>query len=57
MMGQRIHTTKYHPIVDTMTDENLAGFLRSIKESVDKKVDSLPSHQDFLNRYCKSSPI
>lgn len=54
MMGQGLNAESYHPIVDMMDDEELKTFLESIRKSVKKKVDSLPSHHDFIQHFCKS---
>lgn len=57
MLGQGVMPVTYHPIVDMMTDENLKNFLGSIKHSVNKKVAGIPSHQEFIRRYCKAAPM
>ncbi len=57
MLGQGIVPTDYHPIVDMMTDKNLKNFLGSIRHDVDKKVAMIPSHQEFINNYCKAAKL
>jgi tryptophan halogenase len=57
MLGQGLLPKQYHPIVNMMTDEELKGFLASIKGSVDNLVDQLPTHQQFIDSYCKAPPI
>jgi tryptophan halogenase len=54
MMGQGLEAESYHPIVDMMDDKELEEFLEGIRLSVKKKVDALPMHNDFIQRYCKS---
>ncbi len=54
MMGQGLEAESYHPIVDMMDDNELQAFLEGIHMSVRKKVDALPTHNDFIQRYCKS---
>ena len=54
MMGQGLEAESYHPIVDMMNDKELEEFLEGIRLSVKKKVDALPMHNDFIQRYCKS---
>jgi len=54
MLGQGLVPQNYHPIVDSMSDDELKRFLESIKNHVAKKADSLPSHIDFINHYCKA---
>ena len=54
MLGQGLMPEQYHPIVNMMSDEELKGFLNGIKASVDKMVEQLPTHQQFINSYCKA---
>jgi tryptophan halogenase len=57
MLGQGIVPDEFHPIVNMMTDKELKTFLDSIKDSVNNLVDQLPSHQQFIDRYCKAAQI
>lgn len=54
MIGQGLVPKKHHPLADEMPTDALAGFLDDIETSIRKKVNALPSHQEYLNRYCKS---
>jgi tryptophan halogenase len=54
MFGQRLMPKFYHPIVDMMEDRHLNEFLKSIKTKVDATVGAMPSHQEFIDRYCKA---
>lgn len=54
MLGQRLMPEHYHPIVDLMSKNDLSGFLHKIKMSVSANVESMPSHQEFINQYCKA---
>ncbi|BFM12288.1 tryptophan 7-halogenase [Simiduia litorea] len=54
MMGQGLMPEQYHPIVNMMSDAELKDFLTGIRQSVDKSVKQLPSHQKFIQHYCKS---
>ncbi|WP_185231777.1 tryptophan halogenase family protein [Teredinibacter franksiae] len=53
MMGQGLMPKHYHQLAATMTDSELGRFLDGIKASVDGQVEKLPSHQDFVNQYCR----
>jgi len=57
MLGQGLLPENYHPIVNMMTDEELKSFLMTIKNSVNNLVDQLPSHQQFIDSYCKAPQI
>ncbi|HEY8942068.1 MAG TPA: tryptophan halogenase family protein [Cellvibrio sp.] len=56
MMGQGIMPTAYHPVVDMMEEKELRGFLAFLKDDVHKKVSAMPSHQEFINKFCKARP-
>lgn len=53
MMGQGIIPEKYHPIVDLMDRDELSRFLESLRTNVEKKVAMMPTHQQFIDTYCK----
>lgn len=57
MMGQGLFPEQYHPIVDLMGDEELAGFLEGIRQQVKKRVDNFPAHTDFITHYCPSAIV
>ena len=57
MLGQGLLPEQYHPIVNMMSDDELKGFLTNIKATVDKMVDQLPTHQQFINSYCKAQAM
>jgi tryptophan halogenase len=57
MLGQGLMPEQYHPIVNMMGDKELENFLNGIKGSVNNLVDQLPSHQQFIDKYCKASPM
>ncbi|MCY7294043.1 tryptophan halogenase family protein [Alteromonas sp. a30] len=52
MLGQGLTPEAYHPIVDTMSDDDLNQFLQQIEARVRKAVSQLPSHSDFLKHHC-----
>ena len=55
MIGHGLMPEQYHPIVNTMPDAELKAFLDHIKSNVDKTVERLPTHQEYLRQYCASS--
>ena len=57
MLGQGLVPEQHHPIVDMMSDDELKAFMHSIKSSVDHVVGQLPSHQEFISRYCKAGAM
>jgi tryptophan halogenase len=54
MLGQGILPKQHHPVADLMGDAELSGFLEDIKSTVDRTVAQLPSHQTYVEQYCKA---
>jgi tryptophan halogenase len=52
MMGQRIMPRAHHPIAAKLTDEELNRFLSAIRDGIARTVRSLPTHADYVARYC-----
>lgn len=52
MLGQGITPQGYHPIVDMMSEQELRQFIRIQGQKVDQVLNQLPTHQEFINRYC-----
>ncbi|MFA9274271.1 MAG: tryptophan halogenase family protein [Candidatus Aquirickettsiella gammari] len=57
MLGQGIMPQQHHQIADLMGDAELSGFLNHIRSAIDKTVMQLPSHQAYVQQYCRSNPI
>jgi tryptophan halogenase len=57
MLGQGLMPEQYHPIVDVMSDRELAHFLTGLRARTDNIVSQLPSHQQFIENYCKAESI
>lgn len=55
MLGQGIVPEQYHPVVDVMGRDELQRFLGDIKANVDNTVSQLPSHQVYIDQYCKAA--
>ena len=54
LFGQGIEPIDYHPLADAMADDDLDLTLAKIRGLIRKRVDSLPSHGDYL-RTCGAS--
>lgn len=52
LMGQGVMPQSYHPIADKLRPDELDTFLTGLRESVARTVDGLPSHHDYIARYC-----
>jgi tryptophan halogenase len=57
MMGQGLNPKRYHTIVDMMSDIELHQFLDNIKMTIERRVNSLPEHNEFIQNYCKSTVV
>lgn len=52
MLGQGITPARYHPIADILTPTQLQQFITGHRQSVQRALDQLPSHQSFIDQYC-----
>lgn len=52
MLGQGIIPKDYHPIANNISDEKLFEMLKNIKNIKHEPLSKLPSHDDFLKKYC-----
>ena len=55
MLGQGIEPESYHPIVDMMNEKELRQFVQFQRQKVDNVLSQLPTHQDFIGRYCPTA--
>jgi tryptophan halogenase len=54
MLGQGIEPKSYHPIVDMMDEQELRQFMQIQRQKVDIMLKQLPTHQQFIDRYCRA---
>jgi len=52
MAGQGLMPQGYHPLADILEDQELVGFLGSIRQGVERAVAAMPSHEDYIAQYC-----
>lgn len=57
MYGQGIRPEAYHPLVDRMPLEEIARRLESVKRVIDKSVDYMPTHAQYIAENCKAEKI
>jgi len=57
MHGQGIRPRAYHPLVDRMNKEEIVQRLDSVKRVIDKSVDYMPSHAQFIAEHCKAGKM
>ncbi len=52
MMGQGIMPQSHHPVAAKLRDDEMAHLLTTLREQVARTVAALPSHADYVARYC-----
>uniref|UniRef100_UPI003B5B62EC tryptophan halogenase family protein n=1 Tax=Shewanella gaetbuli TaxID=220752 RepID=UPI003B5B62EC len=57
MHGQGIRTNGYHPLVDTLSEQEITRRLNHIKKVIDNSLNSMPMHEEFIARNCQSAPM
>ncbi len=55
MLGQNLIPQNYHHFAKSMKDSDLKKFLSELRSSVKQTVTQLPTHQHFVDYYCKSA--
>ncbi len=55
MVGQGLIPRDYHPLANSMTEQQINEMLRKIKAVKNEPVDKLPSHDEFIARICKTN--
>ena len=50
MIGQGAIPKDYHPIVGTLTDEQIKDLMKNLKTIINRTVDKMPTHEDFLKQ-------
>ena len=48
MIGQGNIPEDYHPVVDTLTEEQLTDLMANLKILINRTVEQLPSHDEFI---------
>ena len=54
MIGQGVTPEDYHPIADSISGSQLEGMLQDLRMLIDRSVETLPSHSNFLASYGKN---
>ena len=54
MLGQGIKPKTYSPLVDALNPEALAREVGEMEKSIKFVVQHMPTHKQFLERYCPS---
>ncbi len=54
LFGQGVIPEHYHPIVHAMSDAELSSFLDKFRHNIKQTIDKLPTHNSFIQRYCRA---
>jgi tryptophan halogenase len=52
MIGQGVMPSAYHAVVDTMDEDELKSFLKQIRTKINRTVEQMPTHAEYLGRFC-----
>jgi tryptophan 7-halogenase len=55
MFGQGIMPRHYNQVTQALSREELSRVLNSMRSEISQAVSTMPSHQQFIDRYCKAS--
>jgi tryptophan 7-halogenase len=55
MLYQGIWPEHYHYLATAMPDKDLVRFLEGIRGTINQAVSQMPTHQEFLDRYCRAN--
>ena len=55
MLGQGVMPKDYHPLANLYSDEKLKEWLAAVKATKMQPLDQIPSHDEFLEAFCKAS--
>ena len=55
MLGQHVTPRKYHPVVDQLSDQQLAELMGSVEKVIGTCVEAMPTHAAFIARHCTAA--
>lgn len=54
MVGQGGDLNGYNPFADSLTQKNVSRSLTNMISALEKAVDAMPTHEAFIDRFCKA---
>jgi tryptophan halogenase len=57
MNGQGLQSQGYDPLVDLLADDKLSQQMSNVLQVVRKSADYMPSHQAYIDQYCKARKL
>jgi len=55
MHGQHLRPQGYHPLVDSLDEAEITGYLAGVHELIGRCADLMPGHADFIARNCAAA--
>jgi tryptophan halogenase len=55
-LGQGVTPERYDPLADNADADQVRKQLEAMRRVIGAAADSLPTHADFINRYCRAEP-
>jgi len=56
MLGQGVVPEKHHLLTRALGDADMKRLLDGVRQPIERMVEAMPSHQEFLQRYCPADP-
>ncbi len=56
MLGQGLLPEQWHPLASAMDEAELTAFLADIRGRIQQTIARLPSHQNYIEHFCKAAP-
>ena len=57
MIGQGIIPQDYPPVINTFPEKDLEPFLNQVERVIQSNINVMPSHQQFIDRFCRAKPM
>jgi tryptophan halogenase len=55
MLGQHLQPRGYHPLVDTLTEDEISGYLQGVHALIARCAAVMPDHANFISRHCAAA--
>ena len=56
-LGQGVVPRSYDPLVAIKSDPQIEQFLGNIAATIDRCVDVMPTHDEYVSKYCPAEPV
>ena len=57
MIGQHVMPRAYHPLVDTLSMDEIREMVAGTRRVLERSVEVMPTHNEFIARFCKAKPV